>query len=390
MLRKLGFVISYVSLIIFVSGSSPYDPLNNLLPDTDAKKMEEVFDVSSGQKLTVNIKLGGDIDVTGWDKEQISVEVLIKGDDADEVDVDYDQSSSGLEITAKYIGDRNNYDANADFTIMVPSRFDVEFSTMGGDGTLKKVEGQLEGTTMGGDITLYELKGNLEITTMGGDVKLTDSDVDGYVKTMGGDVRVENVTGNVSASSMGGDIIQKNVKRRTGDSIGDEVNISTMGGDLVIDEAADGAKLETMGGDIKANYVAKFLEASTMGGDISVDAVDGWIEASTMGGDVKVKMVGDPDKGSRDVSLSSMGGDIWLSVPDGLSMKLDLDIVYDKRHEDDVEIVSDFEFDEERKEVTDDDDDSPRWHLLGTGTINGGKNRVKIKTVNGKIYLRKN
>jgi len=359
------------------------------MPDTDEKKMEEVFEVSSGQKLTVNNKLGGDIEVTGWDKEQISVEVLIKGDDAEEIDVDYDQSSSGLEITAEYMGDRNNYNANVNFTIMVPSRFDVEFSTMGGDAKLKNVAGQLEGTTMGGDITLRELKGNLEVTTMGGDINLSDSDVDGSVKTMGGDVRVEDVTGNVSASSMGGDIVQKNVKRRDGDSVGEEVKVSTMGGDLVIDEAVDGAKLETMGGDIKANYVAKFLEASTMGGDISVDAIDGWVKASTMGGDVNVKMVGDPDEGNRDVTLSSMGGDITLSVPEGLSMELDLEIAYDKRHEDDAEIISDFEFDEERTEEVDDDDE-PRWHLLGTGTINGGKNRVKIKTVNGKIYLKKN
>jgi hypothetical protein len=389
MFRRIIYLISFVLITFGISGSSADNVSNNYMPDTDEKKMDEVFDVSSGQKLTVTLKIGGDIDVSGWDKEQVSVKVLIKGDDAEEIEVDFDQSSSGIDIYAEYAGDRDNHNANADFTIMVPARFDVEFSTMGGDSKLKNVAGKLEGTTMGGDISLKGLKGNLEMTTMGGDIDLTGSDVDGFVKTMGGDVTVENVTGNVSAKSMGGDITQKNVKRRDGDSIGEEVNVSTMGGDLVIDEAANGAKLKTMGGDIDANFVAKFFDAKTMGGDINAKAIDGWIKATTMGGKVKVKMVGDPNDGDRSVELTSMGGNITLSVPAELSMELDLDIMYDSRYEDDVEIISDFEFTEKRVEESD-DDGNPEKHIYGTGTINGGKNKIKIKAVNSKIYLKKN
>jgi len=108
-----------------------------------------------------------------------------------------------------------------------------------------------------------------------------------------------------------------------------------------------------------------------------------------MGGDVDIKMVGNPDEGDRSVFLKSMGGDITLSVPEGLSMELDLDITYDRKHEDDVKIVSDFQFDEERTEEWN-NDDSPKKHIYGTGSVNGGQNRIKIKTINGKIYLNKN
>ncbi len=388
MIRKTIYMISFILLTIGISGSSPYSSAENYLQDADDRKLDEVFDVTPGQKLTLNIKMGGDVDIAGWEKEQVSVKVMIKGDDADEVIVDFDKSSKGVEITAEYPDD-GSYDADASFKIMVPSRFDVDFTTMGGDADLSNVTGKLEGTTMGGNVSLKKLGGNLEITTMGGDIKLEESDVDGFVKTMGGHVNVENVKGNVSARSMGGDIIQKNVTRRDGDSIGEEVSVSTMGGDLVIDEAHNGAKLETMGGDISANFISRFFEGKTMGGDIKVKAVDGWINATTMGGKIEVKMVGNPDEGERHVYLKSMGGDVTLSVPEGLSMELDLDITYDSRHEDDVEIVSDFEFAESRKDYSD-DDDHPKKHLLGTGSINGGKNRIKIKTVNSKIYLRKN
>ena len=389
MFHRIIYLVSFVLITLLISGSAPVNVSTKYLADTDEKKMDEVFDVSSGQKLTVDLKIGGDIDISGWEKEQVSVKVKIKGDDSEEIDVDISQSASGIDINAEYVGDRDNYDANANFTIMVPSRFDVEFSTMGGDTKLKTLTGDLEGTTMGGDILLTGLQGNIEMTTMGGDIDLTESDVDGFVKTMGGDVSIENVTGSVSAKSMGGDIIQKNVKRRDGDSIGEEVNVTTMGGDLIIDEAADGAKLKTMGGDIIANSVGKFLDASTMGGDIQAKEVDGWIKATTMGGEVDIKMVGNPDEGDRSVFLKSMGGDITLSVPEGLSMELDLDITYDRKHEDDVKIVSDFQFDEKHSEEWN-DDDTPKKHLYGTGTVNGGKNKIKIKTINSKIYLNKN
>ena len=387
MIRKTVYIISFILLTIGISGSSPYSAADNGLWDTSQKKLDEVFDVTSGQKLTLNIRMGGDVDISGWDKEQVSVEVLIKGDDAEDVEVNFDKSGDGVVINAEYPDD-DSYDAHANFKIMVPSRFDVEFTTMGGDAGLSNVNGKLEGTTMGGNVSLKGLGGNLEITTMGGDIKLNNSDVDGFVKTMGGDVRVEDVTGNVSAKSMGGDIVQKNVKRRDGDSVGEEVNVSTMGGDLVIDEAQNGARLETMGGDISANYISRFFDGKTMGGDISVKAIDGWIKATTMGGEIEVKMVGDPAEGDRSVYLKSMGGDITLIVPEGLSMELDLDIAYDERHENDVEIVSDFDFDEIRKEDSD-NDHSPGSHILGTGSINGGKNRIKIKTVNSKIFLKK-
>jgi hypothetical protein len=237
---------------------------------------------------------------------------------------------------------------------------------------------------MGGDLNFNNLKGMLKATTMGGDIKLLNSEVDGKVKTMGGDVDLENVIGDVNASSMGGDIKQKNVKRRTGESIGEEANISTMGGDIKLDEAPAGAKVKTMGGDIEINSVKEYLLAETMGGDIKVKELDGWTETTTMGGDVEIKMVGDPNEGKRDVVMKSLGGDIKLYVPEGLSMDIEIEIKYNKKHEDDVEIISDFEVD---KKVEKEDDDT--MVLTGKGKTGNGKNKIVLKTIGGKVYLKK-
>lgn len=271
---------------------------------------------------------------------------------------------------------------------MVPNQFDVEFKTMGGDVEFNEVEGRLEGVTMGGELTLKNLKGYLNMKTMGGSIELTDSEVDGNVETMGGTVLVENVVGDVDASSMGGNIVQRNVKSSS-KSVGKEVDVHTMGGGIDVDEALYGANVKTMGGEITINKVKEYLKAETMGGDIYVKEADAWVKAKTMGGDVEVKLNCDPSASDRDVELVSMHGDIILYVPSDFSMKVDIEIKYSEEDEDDVDIISDFNVHEE---VT---NDRERHHwditktLHGTASFNGGKNRVKIRTVNGRVYLKK-
>jgi DUF4097 and DUF4098 domain-containing protein YvlB len=162
-----------------------------------------------------------------------------------------------------------------------------------------------------------------------------------------------------------------------------------MGGDVNVGEAPAGAEVKTMGGDITVTYAGEYVKAGTMGGDIEIEAVDGWVKATTMGGDVTVFMVGDPDKGKRDVELESKGGDIELEVPAGLSMEFDIELAFTKDHEGDYEIVSDFDMDYEETSEW-----QRKWgqkvkYIYGTGDVKGGKHLIKIKTVNGNIYIRK-
>jgi len=102
-----------------------------------------------------------------------------------------------------------------------------------------------------------------------------------------------------------------------------------------------------------------------------------------MGGDVEVKMVGDPKDGDRDVKLTSMGGDITLVVPNGLSMDIDIEIAYTKNSRkdfDDCKIVSDFKIDEKRTtEWERKKGNSERKYVYGKGSVDGGKNKITIR-----------
>ena len=187
---------------------------------------------------------------------------------------------------------------------------------------------------------------------MGGEIRLPESDIDGSVKTMGGEVLVENVTGTVEATSMGGKVIQKNVHGRGSDAKSGELRVKSMGGEIRIDDAPEGANLHTMGGPITCAFGQRFVKAETMGGNVDIDAVDGWVEATTMGGDVKVSMTGDPAQGDRHVNLSSMGGDVDPTVPAGLAMDIDIELSYTKGKSGMYKIESDFPLQQ---------NESPEW-----------------------------
>ena len=351
--------------------------------------LEKEFKVSSGKKLTVDLKTGGALKITGWEKDIVKVVGHVAGRDAEISHVDVEEESDGVHLTSEYEGHKRNYSSNLEFDINVPAKFNMDLQTMGGSITIDGVEGTIGGKTMGGPLDLTHLKGSLDLTTMGGRVSLTNSDVDGRVKTMGGEVLVEDVTGDVKATSMGGRVIQRNVSRRTKEGIKDELSVQTMGGDINVDDAPQGTDVHTMGGDIHIKRATKYAKAKTMGGSIDIDAIDGRVDATTMGGEVNVTMVGDPDKGERGVNIESMGGDITLTVPAGLSMDIDITLAYTKDRDDDYKIVSDFDVKQEETREWDHSHGSPRKYIYGTGSIAGGKNKVRIKTINGNVHLKK-
>lgn len=349
---------------------------------------EKTFQTAAGKKLDIDLKSGGEIHIIGNDKNQVVVRARMRGEDRDNLDFNAEESNGSIRVTSEYVGRSHSHNASSDLDIEVPSRFDVNLRTMGGDVSINNVEGEISGETMGGELNLQALKGNIQLTTMGGEVMLEDSTLDGSVKTMGGDVVIRNVSGSVKGSTMGGDVRYENANS-AGKPKG-EVKISSMGGDLNVNEAPEGASLETMGGDIHVRSASKYVDAQTMGGNVKLDAVDGWVNASTMGGNVTVRLTGDPSQGKRDVDLTSMAGDIELTVPEGMAMNLDLQIEFDPDRSHTPKIISDFPvktWEEESRNNHHGDRNSKV--LRGTGQSGDGQHKVHIKTVEGDIIIKK-
>jgi hypothetical protein len=350
-------------------------------------EIHQEFQVEPGKKLNVDLKTGGKIRIEGWNKPVVSMEGYVRGSDGDDTEVQIEQTATGIDVRTRFRGRKDHYDVDAQFDIRVPSRFDIEIDSMGGSVTIHNVEGEFEGSTMGGGLNLSGLKGKISLSTMGGGINLTKSHLDGNVSTMGGQVVIEEVTGNVKGSSMGGKVIHK--KTGTDGKASGEVNISSMGGALNVEDAPEGAELMTMGGNIHIVSAKDHVEAKTMGGDVRIDSVDGWVRAETMGGDIKVTVTGDPLKGKRDVDLVSYSGDIEVTVPSELAMALDLEIAYTKNRSGRYSIKSDFPLKTEESAEWDYDDGSPRKYIHGSGKVGAGTHKVRIRTINGDIILKK-
>jgi DUF4097 and DUF4098 domain-containing protein YvlB len=166
------------------------------------------------------------------------------------------------------------------------------------------------------------------------------------------------------------------------------MQITKAGGEIEIDDAPNGVEASTGGGDIHIRSAKERVAVQTGGGDVRIDSVDGEVEATTGAGDIVVNMGAHNRSSSHDVDISSGTGNITLIVPASFPMQLDLKIGYTDEHEKN-DIISDFPLQKTRTTKSSEAEGTARKYIYGTGTIGSGKNRIKLSTVNGTIYLKK-
>jgi DUF4097 and DUF4098 domain-containing protein YvlB len=358
------------------------------------------YDLPKGKKIVFDLEDGGSIHVSGWDEAKVEITFSDKHKDIEDYDIRVDETKFGLKINAALAHRKDHY-TNLRVDVRAPKQVDIEFRTAGGAISLSGVEGAFSGKTMGGSISIEDVKGDLNIETMGGEIEVLDSEVDGKVHTMGGPVLVKNVVGDLRAASNGGNVQYLNVRRKSGDvrslretNRGDReltretVQISSMGGSIDVKEAPDGAIVQTGGGEIDIQNADRFVDAQTGGGDISIHTESGWVKATTGAGDIDVVIRSDT-KDEGDVSLITGTGDVTITLPAGFSMELDVDLGYTRNSDRDYRILSDFEIDEEHTDKWDSSQGTPRKHIYGTATLAGGKHKIRIRTVNGDVRIRK-
>lgn len=350
------------------------------------------FTVASGGRLVLELDAGGTVEIVGSGGSQVVVDYQFRCEPG--CDLSFDQGGDEVRIRTKFSEKSRRTNSDIELSIRVPDRFDVEVDSNGGGLSIEGVDGTFRGKTMGGAIELRDLRGEVRLKTMGGGIALADADVDGSLETMGGEVRFENVVGDVRGKSMGGDVRYVNVRRRDGglgspDRVGgddispDTVQISTMGGDIEVEDAPEGADVHTMGGDIEIMNARRFVRAKTMGGDIVIESVDGSVRAVTMGGDVDVKVVGD----GGDIVLQSMTGDVRLVVPAGFGMDLDVELAFTKNSRGDYRIEAPGGLPTSVSDGWDDGQGTPRKTMRMAGAVNGGGHRVRIETINGDVSI---
>jgi DUF4097 and DUF4098 domain-containing protein YvlB len=169
------------------------------------------------------------------------------------------------------------------------------------------------------------------------------------VKTFGGDIILGTVTGALTATTMAGDI-----------------RVESVGGAAAVD---------TAGGDIRIQRVGGSLDARTSGGDIIAPSVGGGVKAVTAGGDVRIGVVSRDIKGG--ITIHNSGGDVSLSLP--ADCKADVELIVTGA-DDDRAI---------RSEFPDVSFSKRSGSQRATATLNGGGEKIVVRTTSGMIRLKK-
>ena len=320
-----------------------------------AQRISESVALGSGDELDIDLRTGGSVTITGGGGS-LEVTGEIRGRDADRVEVTVESTSRGARITSD--GDGNNIRANVTLEVSVPNDVVVDLRTMGGDVVVEDARLELSGKSMGGDVRIEDSQVTLRFTTMGGDVFLRDAELDGRMKSMGGDLTFVRVSGSLDAT--------------------------TMGGDMDLDEVGRGIRVDTMGGNVTVGSAHDDLEVESKGGDIRMVGIEAGLKAITFGGDIEVRL--EPG-GARDVLLESKGGDITLSVPDGIGADVEIEVEYTKDSRRTYRIESDFALDREESAEWEYRHGEASKTIRASGSIGSGGSTITLRTVNGDVRL---
>ncbi len=377
------------------------------------------FEVDDSGSLRI-FEIRGDVLVSSWDKQEVFVKEVKKMDVFTREEAEtilkrskssYIQTGNNIEIGGEYY--RRDW-IRSDFDVRVPRSFSVNIDTRGGEITVSDVAGRAEVRTSGGEIILTNLGAEVNAQTSGGDIRVTNSrkevalktsggdlilrDIGGPLtaKTSGGDIEVSNAIGTVMVHTSGGSIAIENVEgdleaRTSGGDIevantrGD-VEVHTSGGDIEFHDIGGALDASTSGGDIEGRMVVGNARVSTAGGDIEVLDLQGGIEGKTAGGDIEVEMTLKDFSKPHGVSLRTAGGEISLTIPDGLPARIRAEIEVSDRWES-YDIYSDFPLTSSL--AGQEAQRRGRRYITSQGEINGGGDLIELYTSNGNIYIKK-
>jgi DUF4097 and DUF4098 domain-containing protein YvlB len=200
---------------------------------------------------------GGDIEVTGTDRDQIVVHAR-----TDRGGIRFVSSGSSATLQAASHACEDGH-----FALSVPAGVRLEARSWSGSVSVRGVHGDVEAHSQSGDIQIRDAGSRVEAEALSGSVTVEGTRGDAMLHSLSGDVSVTGARGDVEAETVSGDIELHDVVAR-------QVRTSTTSGDVTFGGAIlDGGRYEfsTHSGQLQlavpANTGAE-LSLSTFSGEI--------------------------------------------------------------------------------------------------------------------------
>jgi DUF4097 and DUF4098 domain-containing protein YvlB len=353
-----------------------------------------------GGKLILRADMGS-VEITPGSGNQLEGRVVVRAytgseEKARRVFDAYHLSARSIEGGGVYVSGElsgwrhHDHSAGAEFDIKLPARFNLDVETQGGDiGVEGALQGEARLTTAGGDIHTTDISGPVRVETAGGGISLGNLGARAEARTAGGSIHVGTVRGDAMIETSGGEI-------QVGQVDG-TLRAETAGGDVVIAGAAGEVVAQTAGGQIQVGPTGGSVRAETAGGSIRLQGVRGRVVAETAGGSIDLLQLEAGVRASTSAGrilaqfnaaaktfaasqLETSMGDVYVYLPVGLPLTIDAAIDAAAGHH----IVTDFPL-----SILGDKEDFGERTIRGHGTLNGGGEVLRIRTVAGNIEIRK-
>jgi len=178
------------------------------------------------------------------------------------------------------------------------------------------------------------------------------------VRTSGGEIDVENLEGRLTARTSGGEVQVSEIRG--------PVELRTSGGRIRVEQVLGDVFARTSGGEVQIDEVEGRIDVETSGGPMELNDVSGPVRAHTSGGEISVRFTRPPAG-----EIRTSGGGIELEFPEGAGLALDAR-TSGGGVELDLPVAPGGEVGRDRVR----------------GDLNGGGQRVELRTSGGSIRVR--
>ena len=256
-LRKLSMVALSSLIFLFVGE----------LAQAERKSVDETQKASAEGRVKITVERG-ELEVIGWDKNQISVSGKLDEKTREFIfEVDGDDAIIAVKIPNNHRG--WGRERASDLVVYVPERSEVDIGSVSTDIRLKNLLGGVELGTVSGDVTATKLLGRISLTSVSGEMDL------------------RNAEGRIVAKSVSGDIDARNIKG--------EHKLNSVSGELLVRDGEGEFEVGAVSGDIELSDITfSQLDGGTVSGDIDVEAImlpGGNSDLESVSGSIRVEFL---------------------------------------------------------------------------------------------------
>jgi len=222
---------------------------------------EIVKSFSVDEKAELRLEnINGDVEIKGWDKNEIRVTAIITAKDQearDRITLEMNGNGRGVRIETEYkknsSGWGNNHAGSVDYMVMVPSHAKLpSIDLVNGSMSVEGVKGEMKIDLVNGSITATGLSSNSEINSVNGKIIASYSSIGDDLN----DISIDTVNGRIQLSLP--------------DNISADVDIETMHGSIRNDFGLSANK---------NMFSGKNLQGTIGSGDvrISIETINGGV-----------------------------------------------------------------------------------------------------------------